>query len=208
MLRLLRFAPAVTGFLLLSLSVAAGAGGYQGSIRHPGPYVPLCSRQIIFSASYLADLHTGRGSGYLFTIENHTARPIRLAEPVPSSAHWYAQVGNKWLWRASSGSGGSFVDAVNEHGSLFAYQPKSASTDPHYITVPAHGKVQWTSGEHDNPALAYRPGCQHCNYPGEYEYKAVFAYAYLPPAGEHVKDLLACGLRTNLVDMPPKPRVK
>jgi hypothetical protein len=206
--RLLRFAPALTAFLLLSLSAASGANGYSAAARHPGPYVPLCSHQIVFSASYLADLQTENGPGYLFTIENHTARPIRLAKPVPSSAHWYARVGNKWLWRASSGSGGSFVDAVNERGPLFAYQPRSASADPHYITVPEHGKVEWTSGEHDNPALAYRPSCHHCNYPGEREYKAVFAYAYVPPPGQHVKDLLPCGLRTNLVDMPPKPRVK
>lgn len=208
MLRFLRFAPPLTGLLLFLTAVAAGADGYSGYIRHPGPYVPLCSRQIVFSASYLADLQTGSGPGYLFTIENRTARPIRLAEPVPSSAHWYALVGSKWLWRASSGSGGSFVDAVNQRGPLFAYQPKSALVDPHYITVPAHGKVQWTSGERDNPALAYRPGCSHCNYPGEHEYKAVFAYAYLPPVGQRVKDILRCGLRTNLVDMPPKPRAK
>ncbi|HTV05494.1 MAG TPA: hypothetical protein VME86_09005 [Acidobacteriaceae bacterium] len=170
--------------------------------------MPLCSRRIVFSASYLADLQAERGPGYLFTIENHTARPIRLAEPVPSSAHWYARVGNKWLWRASSGSGGALVDAVNKNGPLFAYRPSSASADPRYMTVPAHGKVQWTSGENDNPALAYQPSCSHCNYPGERDYKAVFAYAYLPPAGQRVKGLLSCGLRTNLVDMPPKPHTK
>jgi hypothetical protein len=153
-------------------------------------------------------MHNGNGTGYLFRIDNHTAQPIRLAEPVPSSAHWYARAGNEWLWRASSGSGGSYVDAVNERGPVFAYQPKSASADPKYITVPAHGKVEWTSGEHDNPALAYRPSCQRCNYPGEREYKAVFAYAYVPPPGQHVEHLLPCGLRTKLVDMPPKSPVK
>jgi hypothetical protein len=203
----LRFASPFVALLLFSFASAVGADGYPAYTRRPGPYVPLCSRQIVFSASYLANLQTESGPGYLFTIENHTSRSIRLAEPVPSSAHWYARAGNKWLWRASSGYGGSFVDAVNERGPLFAYRPKSTSTDPHYITVPPHGKVQWTSGEHDNPALAYQPSCSHCNYPGEREYKAVFAYAYLPPAGLHVKNLLSCGLRTNLVDMPPKPRV-
>lgn len=186
----------------------AGADGYAGFPVRPGPFVPLCSKQIVFSASYLADLQAENGPGYLFTIENHTARPIRLAQPVPSSAHWYAQVGSKWLWRASSGFGGSYVDAINQRGPLFAYQPRTEPAHPHYITVPAHGKVQWTSGEHDNPALAYQPSCSHCNYPGEREYKAVFAYAYLPPAGTHVKDLLACGLRTDMVDMPPKPRIR
>lgn len=206
--RLLRFAPLFPAILLIFINPAAGAGGYAAFPRRPGPYVPLCSGQIVFSASYLANLQTESGPGYLFTIENHTTRTIRLAEPVPSSAHWYALVGSKWLWRASSGYGGSFVDAINQRGPLFAYQPKSASTGPQYITIPAHGKVQWTSGERDNPALAYRPSCSHCNYPGEHEYKAVFAYAYLPPPGRRVNGLLACGLRTDMVDMPPKSRVK
>lgn len=198
MLRSLRNLSLLPAVLLFSLAYPAAAA------RHPGPYVPLCSRQIVFSASYLAQLQHGSGTGYLFTVENHTARPILLAEPVPSSAHWYARVGSKWLWRASSGFGGSYVDAINERSPVFAFQPESASADPKYLTIPAHGKVEWTSGEHDNPALAYRPSCERCNYPGEREYKAVFAYAYLPPAGHPVKDLLPCGLRTKLVDMPPK----
>jgi hypothetical protein len=194
--------------LVISIILAFSLTQPADAVRHPGPYVPLCSRNIVFTASYLAELKAGDDPGYLFTIENHTARPIRLAEPVPSSVHWYARVGHKWLWRASSGSGGSYVDAINERGPVFAYQPKSASADRQYIIVPAHGKAQWTSGERENPALAYRPSCQRCNYPGEYEYKAVFAYAYLPPTGQHVKDLLPCALRTGLVDMPPKPHAK
>jgi len=202
MLRPLRIAPVLSVILLFSLTYIGAA------TNHPGPYVPLCSRQVVFTASYLAQLQNGNGSGYLFSIENRTAKPIRLAEPVPSSAHWYARVGNKWLWRASSGSGGSYVDAINERGPVFAYQPKTASADPKYMIVPAHGKVEWTSGERDNPALAYRPSCQRCNYPGEREYKAAFAYAYVPPAGQRVEGLLPCGLRTNLVDMPPKPSAK
>lgn len=206
MRRFLRIALLPFFFFVLSFPPARVAA----AVHHPGPYVPLCSRQITFSASYLADLKDGNGPGYLFRIENHTARPIKLAEPVPSSAHWYAHVGDKWLWRASSGSGGSYVDAVNERGPVFAYQPKTLPSDPKYITVPAHGSYEWTAGEHDNPALAYQPSCQHCNYPGEYEYKAVFAYAYLPPAGQHPeqKDLLPCGLRTTMIDMPPKTRSK
>jgi hypothetical protein len=175
----------------------------SAATRHPGPYVQLCSRQIVFTASYLAQLPTG--PGFLFRIDNKTSKPIRLAQPVPSSAHWYARVGNKWLWRASSGSGGSYVDAINERGPVFAYQGKDSDTDPAYLTVSAHGHYEWTTSEHDNPALAYRPGCEHCNYPGEHEYKAVFAYAYLPPAGQKDENLLRCGLRTPLIDMPPKP---
>jgi hypothetical protein len=174
------------------------------AIHHPGPYVPLCSSQIQLRASYLGQLPNGAGPGYLFRIENRTAKAIRLAKPVPTSAHWYARVGSEWLWRASSGSGGSYVDATNERGPVFAYRPTTALADPQYITVPPHGKYEWTAGEHDNAALAYRPGCEHCDHPGEHEYKAVFAYAYLPPAGQHVKGLLACGLRSQLVDMPSK----
>lgn len=180
-------------------------GSISAAIHHPGPYVPLCSRQIVFTASYLAETKPGAGIGFLFRIDNNTAKPIKLAEPVPSSTHWYARVGNRWLWRASSGSGGSYVDAIDEKGPVFAYQPKEPSADQKYITVPAHGKYEWTVGEHENPALAYRPGCALCNYPGEHEYKAVFAYAYLPPAQEHVEGLLACGLRSGLVEMPPRP---
>lgn len=194
-LRLIFCLPAI--WLFAFSGAAAGSG-------HPRSAVPLCSRGIRFTASYLAEAHSG--PGFLFRIENRTSQPIRLAEPVPSSAHWYARVGSKWLWRASSGSGGSYVDAINERGPVFAYRPEAASSDPRYITIPAHGEYEWIAGERDNPALAYQPGCAHCNYPGERDYKAVFAYAYLPPVGQAVENLLTCGLRTNLVDMPPKPR--
>jgi hypothetical protein len=180
----------------------------SAAVHTPGPTVPLCSKQIVFTASYLAETKPGEGIGFLFRIENNTAKPIKLADPVPSSAHWYARAGNRWLWRASSGQGGSYVDAVNERGPVFAYQPKSVAADPHIITVPAKGNYEWVAHEHDNAALAYRPGCAICNYPGEHEYKAVFAYAYLPPADEHANDLLPCGLRSNLVIMPPKRESK
>lgn len=197
--RLLRSAFCIPAILLVALSTVAAGGS------HPRTTVPLCSRGIRFTASYLAEVRPGSGPGFLFRIENHTSRPIRLAQPVPSSAHWYARVGSKWLWRASSGSGGSYVNAINERGPVFAYRPQATSFDPHYITVPAHGKYQWAAGEKENPTLAYKPRCAHCNYPGERDYKAVFAYAYLPPVGQRVEDLVTCGLRTNLVDMPPKP---
>lgn len=202
MFRLLRLAFCLPAILVFALSNASPAG------RHPRSTVPLCSRDIRFTVSYLAEVRPAAGPGFLFLIENRTSRAIRLAEPIPSSAHWYARVGNKWLWRASSGSGGSYVNAINEHGPVFAYRPEPASTDPRYITIPAHGKYEWAAGEQDNPALAYQPRCAHCNYPGERDYKAVFAYAYLPPVGQTVENLLPCGLRSNLVDMPPKPRNK
>ncbi len=178
--------------------------GLTAAAHRPGPTVPLCPRQIAFTASYLVETVPGKGPSYLFHIKNDTARPITLAEPVPSSAHWYARVGNRWLWRASSGAGGSYVDAINEKGPVFAYQPKNVSAEAKYISVAAHGTYEWTASEHEIPALSYKPSCALCSYPGEHMYKAVFAYAYLPPPQEHKDGLLACGLRSNLVDMPPK----
>lgn len=175
----------------------------------PGPDVPQCSPRIHFTASYLGIAKPGGGPGYLFQIKNDTSHPIRLAEPTPSSAHWYAKVGSLWLWRASTGTGGSLVDANRPHGPVFAYRPPSAKTDPKYITVPAHGTYQWAETVRNNPVLAYRPSCAHCNYPGEHHYRVVFAYAWLPPFGAHVPDhLLTCGLRTGMVVMPPKPHGK
>lgn len=193
--------PIAAFLLLFCLSISSPLAA---SAHSPGPTVPLCSRQIVFTASYLAETKPGEGIGFLFRIENGTAQPIELAEPVPSSAHWYAQVGNRWLWRASSGLGGSYVDAINERGPLFAYQPRNAPADPKYITVPARGNYEWVERENDNSALSYRPSCAICNYPGEHVYKAVFAYAYLPAPQEHAPSLLTCGLRSNLVIMPPK----
>jgi hypothetical protein len=179
MTSVLRIAACVAFPLVVTMS------GPMATAHQPGPSVPLCSRQITFTASYLAQTAPGQGSGFLFRIENDTAKTITLAEPVPSSAHWYARVGNRWLWRASSGAGGSYVDAINEKGEVFAYRPKEPPAQPKYLTVPAHGSYEWTADAHQIPALSYRPGCALCNYPGEHDYKAVFAYAYLPPAEEH-----------------------
>lgn len=179
------------------------------SAGRPGPYVPLCSPRIQFTASYLAIIQPGGGSGYLFRIENGLDHAVRLAEPVPTSAHWYARVGSEWLWRASTGTGGSLVDATRTKGMVFAYRPSSAKPDPKYITVPAHGSYEWTESVHEYPVLAYQPGCSHCHYPGEHRYRAVFAYAWLPPFGARTPEhLLTCGLRTGMVVMPPKPRGK
>lgn len=194
--------------LCLLLLFSLKQSSLTASPHQPGPTVSLCSREIVFTASYLVEAERGKGSGFLFRIDNGTSKPIILAEPVPSSAHWYAKVGNRWLWRASSGAGGSYVDAINEKGPVFAYQPREAPASPNYVTVPAHGHYEWTASEREIPALAYKPGCTRCNYPGEHDYKAVFAYAYLPPPQLHKDGLLPCGLRSNLVPMPPKDAPK
>lgn len=159
---------------------------------------------VTLSASYLADA-AGSDSGFLFRIDNHTGRPIRLEQPVPSSADWYAQVGNGWLWRASAGRGGALVNAENPRGLMFAYGPAMPPPHPEYVTVPAHGSRQWTETMRANPAIAYDPSCPMCDYPGESTYQAVFAYAYLPNPEESARGLLRCGLRSAPVPMPPHP---
>jgi hypothetical protein len=166
--------------------------------------VPQCSAAVQFTANYLAEAKPGEGPGFLFEIRNRTGRAITLVAPVPSSAHWYARVGNLWLWRASAGRGGALVNAENVRGPVFVFQPKEASgKDPERITIPAHGVHEWTEWMKDDAAIAYEPSCAHCNYPGEHDFRAVFAYAWLPAHGERIADLLRCGLRSNPVDMPP-----
>jgi len=79
---------------------------------------------------------------------------------------------------------------------MFAWQPATPSEHAEYQTVPAHGSEDWTVSMRDDPAIQYRPSCARCNYPGETDYQAIFAYAYLPNPDEHVPDLLRCGLRS------------
>lgn len=184
---------------LLALLVLCAAGKSEPPAKSR---VQPCT-SITLSASYLAEAAPGEGPGFLFHIENRTAHPIRLAEPVPSSAHWYARVGNHWMWRASAGRGGALVDALRAHGPMFAFRSPKSSENQQYLVVPAHGSRQWTEPMLHNDAIAYRPSCPLCNYPGEQDYQAVFAYAWLPGDGQHVPDLLECGLRSAPVPMPP-----
>jgi hypothetical protein len=170
--------------------------------RRPGPYVAQCA-DVTLQASYIADVGTNAGPGFAFHIENKTGKDIRLAQPVPSSTHWYARVGLRWLWRASAGSGGALVNALSEKGPMLAYEPAAPPQHAEYLNVPAHGSMDWTISMRDDPAIQYRPGCARCNYPGETNYQAIFAYAYVPNPGEHVPDLLGCGLRSAPVPMPP-----
>jgi len=193
MSRLLRCLPPI---------LLAAAGNLAGGVVHSSSYVMPCSG-VTLTASYLAEAAPGAGPGFLFRINNDTKKPIRLAQPVPSSAHWYARVGGRWLWRASAGRGGALVDAVREHGPMFAYRPSIGSADRDYLTVPAHGSKEWSEAMRDHPAIEYRPSCAKCNYPGEKEYQAIFAYAWLPAPMEDAADLLRCGVRSAPVPMPP-----
>ncbi len=196
MTRLPRIAPLA---LLLFWSIGSRSADTQ---RRPGPYVLPCAG-VTLSANYLAETGANAGPGFAFHIENKTGKEIRLEQPVPSSAHWYARVGLRWLWRASAGRGGALVNALLEKGPMFAYQPAAPPERAEYLTVAAHGSEDWVVRMRDDPAIAYKPSCAHCNYPGETEYQAVFAYAYLPSAEEHAPDLLRCGLRSAPVPMPP-----
>lgn len=194
--RFLRLPPLL---LLLSWSIGSFSAATR---RHPGPWVAQCSR-VTLQANYIADLGARAGPGFSFHIDNKTAKDIRLEMPVPSSTHWYARVGIRWMWRASAGRGGALVNALAENGPMFAYQPAVPPDHPAWLVVPAHGSEDWIVPMRDDPAIQYRPSCARCNYPGETEYEAVFAYAYLPNAQEHAPDLLRCGLRSAPVPMPP-----
>lgn len=183
-------------FTVLAISSAAG------SDQSAGNWVQPCAG-ITLSASYLLEAAPGEGPGFLFRIDNRTGHAIRLAEPVPSSAHWYARVGNRWLWRASAGRGGALVDALRANGPMFAFRSAAPAENQQFVIVPAHGSRQWSEPMLHNDAIAYRPSCPICNYPGEDEYRAVFAYAWLPGEAQHVPNLLRCGLRSAPVPMPP-----
>lgn len=184
---------------LLSWSTGASSADTQ---RHPGPYVLPCTG-VTLKANYMAEAGGSAGPGFAFHIENKTGKDIRLEQPVPSSVHWYARVGMRWLWRASAGRGGALVDALRENGPMFAFRPSAVPDHAQYLTVLAHGSQDWVVSMRDDPAIEYRPSCARCNYPGETEYQAIFAYAYLPSPEEHAPDLLRCGLRSTPVPMPP-----
>ena len=197
----------LTGILALGGIFSFGAVTARPAEPHPGaghgPFVPLCTG-IHLTAAYLAPTTPGGPISFHFVLQNDTAHTIKLQQPAPTSAHWYARVGQKWLWRASAGAGGSLADGLNEKGRLFASQPHTAPANPSFLAVPPHRSQEWIASEQDNPALAYKPGCALCNYPGEREYRVIFAYAYLPAPGQKEAGLLSCGLRSLPVDMPPR----
>jgi hypothetical protein len=157
---------------------------------------------VILSANYLA-MVGDQGSGFRFTLVNKTSRAIQLAEPIPSSSHWYARSHGRWLWRTSNGAGGSLVNAGNPLGRVAVYPAAAGSGETKWVTLPAHKSRDWTESQRENPVLAYIPGCTLCSYPGESEYQVVFAYAYLAPGGQQPGQL-PCGLRSAPVPLPPK----
>ena len=180
-----------------SLACQAGNGVSTKAVRS----VPICPG-VTLSANYLALAGPDQGPGFRFVLVNRTGREIRLAQPVPSSSHWYARSHGRWLWRASNGAGGSLLDAGNEHGRVVVYAPPPGA-EANILTLPPHQSREWTESQRENPVLEYKPGCPICSYPGEREYQVVFAYAYLAAAGQPA-GILSCGLRSAPVPMPPK----
>jgi hypothetical protein len=178
------------------------AGSTAGAATKPIRSVPLCSG-VTLSASYLAAVDRDQGPGFRFVLLNKTSRAIKLAEPIPSSSHWFARAQGRWLWRASSGAGGSLVNAVNERGGVMVYPPAPGQGETTWVTLPPHQSREWIASQQQNPVLEYKPGCPMCSYPGESEYQVVFAYAYLAGPGQQ-EGVLSCGLRSAPVPMPPK----
>jgi hypothetical protein len=187
--------------LLVSLWLGTSLAANSAAGR-PARSVPLCAG-VTLSANYLATVAGEQGPGFRFMLVNRTSREIRLAEPVPSSSHWYARSNGRWWWRASNGAGGSLLDAGNEHGSVVVYPPTADQGEITVLTLAPHQSKEWVASQLDNPVLAYQPGCKLCSYPGERQYQVVFAYAYLAASGQPA-GLLPCGLRSAPVPMPPK----
>jgi hypothetical protein len=187
--------------LVVIFALVQAPGG--ATAKKQGVSVPVC-RGITLSASYVTATGEGKGPGFEFTLANDTHREIRLVEPLPSSAHWYALTNGRWMWRASNGAGGNLVDATKERGPLIAYRGQSSRVSGDPILVKPHETRTWVASAEENPVLEYKPSCHLCSYPGEREYRVVFAYAFLPTDKEKEEGLLACGLRSKPVPMPPK----
>jgi hypothetical protein len=186
--------------LLLSLLVVQPLG--LAATARKIMSVPSCTG-ISLRASYLAEIPSQQSPGFEFTLVNGTDHEIRLAEPVPSSSHWYALAQGRWLWRASNGAGGGLLDPMNERGRLVVFKSTPGRISGASFIVQPHQARKWVESERENPVLAYKPGCPLCSYPGEHEYRVIFAYAYLPE--DEGRGWLACGIRSLPVPMPPKP---
>src|SRR5271155_761764 len=165
--------------LLASLCLCTGLADSSVSIK-PVRSIPICSG-VSLSANYLASVGPEQVPGFRFVLVNQTGREIRLAEPVPSSSHWYARSHGRWLWRASNGAGGSLVDARNPQGRVAVYPAVAGNDETKWVTLAPHQAREWTEIPQEKPVLEYKPGCALCSYPGESEYQVVFAYAYIAP---------------------------
>ncbi|RRA47738.1 hypothetical protein D1Y84_04935 [Acidipila sp. EB88] len=156
-------------------------------------------RDVSLHAAYLAEEKAGEGAGFLLSIRNDRASAIEVADPMPLGVDWYAGNGSSWQWRASSGYGGSLLNALDPKGRMFVY---SSATGVSYRTIAPHAEYSWPVFSKSSPNVLYRPGCQHCGYQGEEQFRAVLSYAFTVGAAAHPPDLLNCGLRSGPVVMP------
>ena len=184
--------------LVVLLSVQRGGA----AAANPELQVAPCAR-VSLTASYLAELKPGAGPTYHFRLTNETEHPIVLARPIPSSAHWFTRDGEHWYWRASAGGGGSLVDAMVPNGKMFVYRATQPLAPSNVLKVAPHSTTEWEEGAKDNPALEFKPSCSICNHPEDREFRAIFAYAYLPLPEDKALGLLPCGIRSSPVDVPP-----
>jgi hypothetical protein len=190
----------VPGLLVLTALLSAHQSG--AAAANPELQVAPCAR-ISLKASYLAELKPGAGPTYHFRLSNETEHAITLARPVPTSAHWFTRDGEHWYWRASAGGGGSLVDAMAPNGKMFVYRATRPIEPSRILKVAAHSTTEWEEGAMENPALEFKPSCSICNHPSDREFRAVFAYAYLPLPQDKPLGLLPCGIRSSPVDVPP-----
>jgi hypothetical protein len=186
--------------LCVCLQGPASAAAPVSSPRYPA--VPQC-RDVTLTAAYLAEEKPGQGPGFYLQLENLRSAPVVIVDPPPLSVHWYARTGQRWEWRASSGEGGSLVNAFREKGQVFAQEGSATGPAPPTRTIAPHATYSWSVFTAQMPELRYRPGCQHCTYQGEQQYQAVLAYAFLPARSHAGSPLLRCGLRSEPVVMPP-----
>ncbi len=188
-------------FLVGSCCVALGS---RGSHRTPHAQASRSSStsqctDVFLQTAYLVEERPGDGPAFLIVLRNNRSTPIVIAEPAPLSIHWYARAGGAWLWRASSGAGGALVNALQIHGPVFTTpSPTLQETE-----VAPHQSLTWTVSLRTKSSLAYRPGCQHCAFDHQEDYRAILAYAVRPASGQASTNWLQCGLRSNPVSMPP-----
>ena len=167
------------------------------------PRILVQCSDVTLRAAYLAEEKPGQGPGFYLEIHNDRGTVIDVVDPAPLGIDWYAQKGGAWLWRASSGAGGSLVNALAPRGPMFAATlPPGSAPVSGVRRIAPHSSYSWSVFTSTVPALRYRPGCEHCSNPGEDHFRAVLAIAYLPPEGTQ-PGLLRCGLRSAPVVMPP-----
>ena len=191
-------------FIIAAFLMMAMPAGLSKPTRQRAQTVPQCMT-VHLKAAYLAQVTPSEGSGFLLTITNDTDQPIRLVTPFPTSAHWYAQTGSgPWLWRASAGSGGALENAQKGQGPLVVYPMQPTASKPaEYLTVSPHQHLEVAESMRSSPILRFRPGCERCSNPQDERYRAVLAFTYLPAPGSSETNLLACGLRSGPIVMPP-----